>query len=491
MNTSSTPLRKGEGQPLSYDATLSAVPTSLPPAYPVQAAGYPGYPVATHVYIMPNQPHRRRSACGLIFKLFACTFVLLALGRIVHHVFHRHSTWDDDWDWNDLGRWPTSSSPVLTDEHQHPLKCIQGAGWTPVDDNSDDFPSMHLAKFDFELPFSSSKLLFFLSTGSLSHGSINVIEKEGDGAEQDTVDVSILVGFRSREALSRATVCSLEREEGQNGIGIFTPTVHDRHSWRDMLQFSVTVRLPTPGSGKAPLDVPALETSFHNFKHSFSLSDTSYRFGSVRLHTTNSGVDVQPMVVDQAIIATTNGHIHGSFNTSTSLTLVTTNAHVDVDARLHNANTEHPTTLHTSSTNGATKVSASLHSTSETSAGSFNINSRTSNGPLDVSVNDAPADSTLYLSGHTTNSRAQVRLPAAYEGTFVLSTTNSHPTLDHNEEREDPSGRGRKRVVDMNPVDRKGRTVSGEIRWSPRDETSRSKGVVAVSTTNGPVKLSL
>lgn len=80
---------------------------------------------------------------------------------------------------------------------------------------------MHLAKVDFELPFSSSELLFFLSTGSLSHGSINVIEKEGDGAEQDTVDVSILVGFRSREALSRATVCSLEREEGQNGIGIF------------------------------------------------------------------------------------------------------------------------------------------------------------------------------------------------------------------------------------------------------------------------------
>ena len=73
----------------------------------------------------------------------------------------------------------------------------------------------------------------------------------------------------------------------------------------------------------------------------------------------------------------------------------------------------------------------------------------------------------------------------------MLSTTNSHPTLDHSEEREDPSGQGRKRVVDMNPVDRKGRTVSGEIRWSPRDETSRSKGVVAVSTTNGPVKLSL
>lgn len=64
-----------------------------------------------------------------------------------------------------------------------------------------------------------------------------------------------------------------------------------------MLQFSITVRLPTPGSGKAPLDVPAFETSFHNFKHSFSLSDTFYRFGSVRLQTTNSGIDVQVSLV--------------------------------------------------------------------------------------------------------------------------------------------------------------------------------------------------
>jgi hypothetical protein len=44
----------------------------------------------------------------------------------------------------------------------------------------------------------------------------------------ENVEVLIDVKYQTRAALARATVCTLRREEGQNGIGIFVCFVlHD------------------------------------------------------------------------------------------------------------------------------------------------------------------------------------------------------------------------------------------------------------------------
>jgi len=81
-----------------------------------------------------------------------------------------------------------------------------------------------------------------------------------------------------------------------------------------------------------------------------------------------------------------------------------------------------------------------------------------------------------------------VELHRAYEGTFSLSTTNSPASLDQLRDIEDPSGRGRKRVLSNLSMDE--HDVVGEVEWSPSSRVGQA-GLVEVSTTNAFAQLSL
>jgi len=82
-------------------------------------------------------------------------------------------------------------------------------------------------------------------------------------------------------------------------------------------------------------------------------------------------------------------------------------------------------------------------------------------------------------------------LHPAFEGGFVLKTTQFHPTLHLTPGVEDPTGRGRQRKVNDRVV--AGRVVIGNVSWVPPDKRPQAEGPgwACVSSRNAPVTLVL
>jgi hypothetical protein len=88
-----------------------------------------------------------------------------------------------------------------------------------------------------------------------------------------------------------------------------------------------------------------------------------------------------------------------------------------------------------------------------------------------------------------------VALDPAFEGGFLLQTTQFRPTLHVTPGVKDPTGRGRQRKVNDRVV--AGRAVIGNVSWVPHEKHSRPQpeaeraGWASVSSHNAPVTLVL
>lgn len=100
-----------------------------------------------------------------------------------------------------------------------PRDCVNRAEWTLHDAQGPPYiPHFRRhASTSLSLPRSSS-LLYFLSRGSLSHGRIEI---DNDGEEADKVSVEVGIWYNADDVLDRVDVCTLQRAEGKNGVGIF------------------------------------------------------------------------------------------------------------------------------------------------------------------------------------------------------------------------------------------------------------------------------
>jgi hypothetical protein len=61
--------------------------------------------------------------------------------------------------------------------------------------------------------------------------------------------------------------------------------------------------------------------------------------------------------------------------------------------------------------------------------GIFRVAGTTSNGPLTIAVPESPVDSALALTARTSNAAAEVTLHDAYQGKFLVKTSNFTPEL--------------------------------------------------------------
>ena len=103
--------------------------------------------------------------------------------------------------------------------------------------------------------------------------------------------------------------------------------------------------------------------------------------------------------------------------------------------------------------------------------------------------NVSPPDSILHLSAGTSNSPAHVLLAPAYEGTFSVGTSLFSPVVDRSTRKEDPSGRGRERNINVRNV--RGGVVEGAVSWEPSELPRGGAGEVSLRTSNSPVTLIL
>lgn len=97
------------------------------------------------------------------------------------------------------------------------LGCIGGAEW----DAYYDLPSWAQLPLGSESLFTlpvDSEALYFISRGVYQYGTITV---EQSAEVSDNVFVRVRAAYYTEEALNRANVCRIKRQEMENGIGIF------------------------------------------------------------------------------------------------------------------------------------------------------------------------------------------------------------------------------------------------------------------------------
>ena len=187
-----------------------------------------------------------------------------------------------------------------------PSECVDHANWTYETDVPPQYRQFrYYAHTTFDLPRDSS-LLYFISRGVLSHGSIEILN---DGTDSDTVNVDVDLLYNLDDVLERVDVCTLHRERNQNGVGIFVSRLHKAYSidleltmlrtgqspryqpphHNERTQFVVKVHLPTEGQQV----YEGLETDMPLFAHVVGDLASELFFNYISLKTSNTPITIK------------------------------------------------------------------------------------------------------------------------------------------------------------------------------------------------------
>ncbi|KAJ8454741.1 hypothetical protein ONZ45_g19185 [Pleurotus djamor] len=352
--------------------------------------------------------------------------------------------------------------------------------WDEIPRNTPSLFPLH-ASTSFDVPYDLNTMLFLARGSSAGDFTILTTDKVSDVARVD-----VIVSYHHDYVRDRAKVCYIERKNGAAGVGIFTPRawIYPSVPREEQLRFNVIVSLPASSDGK-PLPIKDFEADMPLFALAAVHLEESVYFRKISLISENMPVTAESILADVGLFKSTNGPITGSFNTTSSLKLITTNAPIKADVGLTNDN-ERPTQVLLKSQNGMIQSSVSLLRDDDSAVGGkYDVNAITTNSGLQVDFPASPIDSTLVLNAHTTNSGATVSLNPAYEGQFVLKSTIFRPDV-RKTVVSDPAGRGRRRTVEYDEYTRA--VVSGKVKWTG---STKRDGIVNVGSTNAKVVLKL
>jgi hypothetical protein len=182
---------------------------------------------------------------------------------------------------------------------------------------------------------------------------------------------------------------------------------------------------------------------------------------------------LQDVRARKIMVETNNSPISGSYNVSNGLTLITSNAPIDIDVSTYHTRHDHWATSLTLVTSNAyvliskkldsiLKISPLLrthllNSTLDAKFSLFNktarpffcVYSQTSNAPLNLVIEESPVGSVVRAKGRTSNARANLLVDPVFEGTFAASTSNTDATIEQTDAL-DPTGDKRDRVLEIN-----------------------------------------
>ncbi|KAF7325560.1 hypothetical protein MKEN_00405500 [Mycena kentingensis (nom. inval.)] len=357
------------------------------------------------------------------------------------------------------------------------------------------FPHNSLTSFSLPLP---AQTLMLLSQGALSSGRVKIV-----ASSAYNVQVKVTVSYHTTLVRGLAKVCLVERSDGEQGVGIFSPQPWKSRDPKDLLSFDVEIALPRSKDTRPRMST-ALFTNVTNFSQELDNLEDVMEFGAVTLLGSNGGIHsaalvtsgpallmtsnglvrIEKLVASSAHVMTINAPVYGTYHTNGPLQLTTINAPIDAKLSVTSQDWS-PVTL--STMNG--HISAVVGLTSPVGAGgSFPVKTQNFNGDIFLNVSCLPINATLSLTAGTMNSRADVVLPPTFEGRYSLSTSMGTTAVQrrHPDER-DPEypALDRKRVL---TEERVGGTRMGNVYWA---EENANRGVVAVSGQNGPVRLVL
>jgi len=326
-----------------------------------------------------------------------------------------------------------------------------------------------------------------ISRGRFSRGFVRVATSSDQA--KDSVTFDVVAKYRREEERDLAKACLTSRDGNQQGVGVFTPTWRyndpHRHKDRHSMHFEIAVTLPEDSS---PISIKGFETDVPNISHFFTSLGSKIDFESLSLKGTNAPIYVESLSAIQGKVHTTNSGIRGTFNSTSSLILETTNGPINVAVGLHDEGNQPTLIAHT--TNGQLNARLSL-STPSGEGGKFTVDTTTTNVGLDVTFVNAPLDSVLLHHARTTNGRVTVTLHETYEGEFQAATSKWFKADVKFLPAADPSGKERKRGT-LVQSDRN--YFSGNTKWVDTknpDHGKKTGSNVVLSTTNSPITLNL
>ncbi|KAJ7822926.1 hypothetical protein B0H13DRAFT_2447010 [Mycena leptocephala] len=241
-------------------------------------------------------------------------------------------------------------------------------------------------------------------------------------------------------------VCPVTGSDGQTGIGIFekgSGMGYGQH--RTFMKISLVLPRST-----TPLQLKGIVAGLPNFSINVGNLKDAVEFESASLKTSNAAVSVESLTADYMtlessnavittdslissylVLETSNAPITGNFNTSGTLHLTTSNAPITVTVNLKGQSDNHytrPPTLVMRTSNKFIDAKVNLFTNAD-KGGIFHVAGTTSNGPLTIEVPESPVESELGLTARTSNAVAEVTLHGAYQGRFLVKTSNFTPEL--------------------------------------------------------------
>ncbi|KII95591.1 hypothetical protein PLICRDRAFT_129440 [Plicaturopsis crispa FD-325 SS-3] len=462
----------------------SAAPAPPPPydygtSRPAAYQPYPGQSLIPPVAEPPRESPAKRfikafAVAAVIWFLFAVfTQSVVDVARTVRRP-HHHS--DERWSY------PSKGEPIPA--HGNIGGCLGpqalSKGQLAVK-TAEEHPALY-TKASFDLP-TSADLLHLFARGSRVSGVASIAIANSQDAHADSIRVDVVARYFYPAAMEDVQVCLLRKDahgKKSYGVGISTPENAGPSIGDKIIFFEVTVSLPAKHHN--PLRIPSFETDLPGFAHEIGDLQGIVEFDSLSLSGSNGRVHVGSVSGSDISIKTSNAGISGLFNTSSSITLVTSNKQIDISANLRSTEAKSsPISLLLKTTNGPIDAAVRLIADGS-SISPYAVNVATTNAALTVNYLEQPLDSVLAFDGRTSNGPASALLPPAYEGSFALTSSGKYPRVEEERVR-DPAGLGRGRSVEQRML---ARTLSGNIWWGDRRKT---QGLVTLKTTNSPASL--
>jgi len=383
-------------------------------------------------------------------------------------------------------------SPQNVEIQQQCFKgCEFARGLTQVDGDqnipaNDGGPNVWRSTFSLN---ADADALAFATRDPRLSGSINFVLDSEDASVGGSSGIQAVVDtqYDSFETLENVMFCTGEKVMGEDGI-VFSSGHNKMGRPVPDIFFNVTVHLPNSFSDRRHA-ARSLKTKLPNFAHFFH-GDGTFEFASLDIITANAPVQTNATVLaDSTNIETSNSPITGTYRTSSNLILTTSNAPIDVTVFAKSNERRHSNEIVLRTSNGYIKAPHTFTTDAEEGGGFFRIAAITSNGEVDVPVLDHPVGARLALSARSSNKAVTASVPTAFEGAFVLRTSNAQPELTRGDDPEDPTGEDRTRHVETNHIG--DGAISGHAWWGEEKRAPRFGRDVALHTSNAAVSLTI
>ncbi|ESK85781.1 hypothetical protein Moror_2423 [Moniliophthora roreri MCA 2997] len=358
---------------------------------------------------------------------------------------------------------------VLEASWEHGISCgISGlhsvvdeyaTGWIIEDcvDWKNEVESEEQLTHTFWLPVSSGSLSIFADGPWTAVGTFNVMQ----GMQEKDALVTVMT---RRYVPGSLDLCQVRRVHEGHGIQIKT----NRNYGLDTEDLHIDVLLP------AANPIRELRTNLPGFSHNISGLSEGTRIESVSL-ASDTSVHVEALSATSAVVQSNIGSITGSFNTTSSLKLITYTGEIDVIVGLINDEQSGDWTgVEMATINGTIKADISMYANSSTSGGKFNVTANSDTGSIVLNTLSAPPSSTVNVAVEGVIEPIDVGLHPTFEGRFNLTTFYfaNATVVEGSAGAEDPEGKGRARKIEY--AQRSEGLTVGNVWWD--DGTGAGEG---------------